>query len=271
MLLPLSAQAFNNYTPWTDWKEYKSFHDSEGRPVVVISYKTKFTKAGIARIKWKIRNATTLPAKRLGIEQKFYQSSDGTTKIVGGVSVSGTKKKPIGSGEEREFYADLFSSEKNGKITHVELRYPFFHAEFIRSDGSILKITGGSFEAPTRGVIDCRDKYSQPMTIANFIIKAMADNKIKISSAGKSSTKTSQGDLTLDLTTYHSSENKKAIDKEFKTRFTRYITGICGNEVKKTVTRELYGIIRSAILSYYKNDTNKLIIKPKAPITGVRN
>lgn len=81
ILLPFSALAAN-YAPWTDWKEYKSFHDSEGRPVVVISYKTKFTKAGIARIKWKIKNAATIPAKRLGIEQKFYQSSDGTTKIV---------------------------------------------------------------------------------------------------------------------------------------------------------------------------------------------
>ncbi|PKG83851.1 hypothetical protein CXF85_10155 [Colwellia sp. 75C3] len=278
MLLPLCAQSSQDIRnwdwqkqkqQWTDWKEYKTFSDSEGRPVVVISYKTKFTKAGIARIKWKIKNAATIPAKRLGIEQKFYQSSDGTTKIVSGDSKSAKKNKPFASGEEVEFLSDLFSSDKHGKITHIELRYPFFKAEFIQSDGEVLKITGDSFEAPTKGVIDCREKYGQPMITAGFDIEELAGNQIKISSVGGDA-KSSSGDITFDLTTYLTSENKKALDKEFKTRFTRYVSGICGNEVKKTVTRELYDIIRSAIRSYGKSVPKKLMIKPRSAITGVR-
>ncbi|GAA6170706.1 hypothetical protein NBRC116592_03760 [Colwellia sp. KU-HH00111] len=173
-----------------------------------------------------------MPAKRLGIEQKFYQSSDGTTKIVSGDSVSGKKKKPIGSGEEKEFFADLFSSENHGKITRVELRYPFFKAEFYQTDGSVLKITGDSFEAPNSAIIDCRKKYSGPLTTAEFIIDSSTENMLNIS-ASNSTQQTNQATLELDLSKYLTSDNKKTADKKFKLRFTQFLSGICGNEVKK--------------------------------------
>ncbi|GAA6170719.1 hypothetical protein NBRC116592_03890 [Colwellia sp. KU-HH00111] len=269
LIIPIFALASND-TPWTDWGEYKSFHDSEGRPVIVISYKTKFTKAGIARIKWKIQNASTLPAKRLGIEQKFYQSSDGTTKIVSGDSVSGTKKKPLISGIEKEFASDLFSSDNHGNITRAELRYPFFKAEFYQTDGSIVKITGESFETPNSGVVDCRKKYSGPLTTAEFFIDPSTKNMLNLS-ASSSIQQTNQATLELDLTDYLTSDNKKAVEKEFKLRFTQFLSGICGNEVKKTVTREAYNIVREAIMKKLTPDNKPLIIKPKAATGGIRN
>lgn len=271
-LIILASSLFasaSNYNPWSDWKEYKTFNDSEGRPVVVISYKTKFSDAGIARIKWKIKNAATIPAIRLGIDQKFYQSSDGTTKIVSGDSVYGSKKKPIPSGDEREFQADLFSSDNHGEVTRIELRYPFFNAEFLQSDGKILKISGGSFEAPTRGVIDCREKFGQPNIATEFAIEMLDNNKIKISSTGNG-IQTNGGDLTFDLTTYLTSTNKKAFDKAFKSQFSSYATGICGNKINKGVVREAFDIIRAAIQSYGKSAPKKLMIKPRDPITGIR-
>ena len=167
----------------------------------------------------------------------------------------------------------MFSSENHGKITRIELRYPFFKAEFIQSDGEVLKITGGNFEAPARGVIDCREKYGQPNIATEFTIEKLGDNKIKITSTGassKSSTQSNNSDLTLNLAAYLASENKKALDKEFKNQFSTYATGICGNKVKKGVVREAYGIIRAAIRSYGKSTPKKLIFKPVDPITGVR-
>ncbi|GAA6170691.1 hypothetical protein NBRC116592_03610 [Colwellia sp. KU-HH00111] len=48
----------------------------------------------LVRTKWKIRNTSKLPARRLGVEQKFYQSSNCTAEIISGDSVSGKKNKP---------------------------------------------------------------------------------------------------------------------------------------------------------------------------------
>jgi len=268
-IFSLNSQAFGNVNNWTNWQEYKSFHDVEGRPVVIINYKTMLTKSGIARIKWKIRNTSTLPARSLGITQKFYQSSDGTTEIISGDSVSGKKNKPIFSGEEREFRSDLFSSEDHGEITHVELRYPFFKAEFIRSNGSILKISGSDFEKPSRGVLDCREGYSQPMTTVGFEIEELEDSKIRISSTNPSY-QPNNSDLIIDIASYLQSENKRKLDKEFRGRFASYATEICGNKVKKGVIRETFNIIRAAIKSYNGSGTKKLRIKPPSYIDGIR-
>lgn len=266
-LLPLSSQAFNSKYNWGEWQEYKTFYDVNSMPIVIIHYKTRLTKIGIASIKWKIKNSSSLSAKKISIEQKFYQSSDGFSKVVSGDSYYAKKNKAISTGYEKEFQSDLFSSDNHGELTVIELRYPFFKAEFLLSDGSTLKVSGKDFEVPTGGLINCTEKYGQPATLASYEIEQLPDNKIKLTS---SDAKSSANDLIFDLTTYLSNENKKKLEKEFKSQFASYTTRICGNKIKNTEFRDAFDTVKALFINYVKSGSKKLIIKPPSYIDGER-